>query len=333
MNKINKRFFIFTFSFFIIIILLYFIINAFSISNLKFKRFFILDEETNENNIEIYYTLNENDDVILATKHQNSIEINLLNKDDEKPKPAMTIFIDKDFLSLDDFKKIGTYYYLYSNNGQQIYQISLDDKNYHSYSKMIDYQFVINQFDDQIYLFNNESLLLNEINNLKSYQLKNIDENINNINFIDKNKLIVTTYQNNLYYYDLDNNNVFLINNLPYLNYVIDNNSLYYTYYIDNKLGICQFENGQLIKDFQIKRFEAISIKYYQNYLYLIAPKQILKVSIEREKKNETYEINEYQNMTFDLKNILIANEKLMFLPMIEYTNNIYYYHLMKYKI
>ena len=72
--------------------------------------------------------------------------------------------------------------------------------------------------------------------------------------------------------------------------------------------------------------------------MYLISEKEINKVSISREKRHENLQISTYQNINFSLSNILICNEKLMYLPMIKSFDNYgleeekHTYYLYRYK-
>ena len=75
------------------------------------------------------------------------------------------------------------------------------------------------------------------------------------------------------------------------------------------------------------------------DYMYLISTLEINKVSISRQKRHERLQISTYQYMTFYLTDVIIVNEKLMYLPMIKKFDNYsldevkYSYHLYRYKI
>ena len=114
-------------------------------------------------------------------------------------------------------------------------------------------------------------------------------------------------------------------------------NTTYYTYsYGEDQLGIGIIKDNQEV-NFTIKYVDYLSMRVVDDYIYLINEKFIYKVSISRQKKHETLEISEYVNSSFSLLNIIIVNDKLMYLPMITYVqeggNPYYKYSLYKYEI
>jgi DNA-binding transcriptional regulator LsrR (DeoR family) len=78
-------------------------------------------------------------------------------------------------------------------------------------------------------------------------------------------------------------------------------------------------------------------MKVIDDYIYLINEKNIYKVSISREKRHETLELSEYIDSTFSLLNVIIVNDKLMYLPLIKKVNEgvstYYKYCLYKYEV
>lgn len=331
MKKKLKFNILYIFLFILVIVLLYFVLTTFFTSTLRFKDFFVSTVTSKNNDSIIAYTIDENKDVYYAINDHGILKINYLNKEDGDPKTLYTNDVSETLL-VSNISKFNNQFYIETSNPKNLYSINLDTKKTSIINKEINYQYLINNFDYNIYLLDNENKILSNYQKTLNYQI-NINENINTIKFIDTSKIYVITYQNKIYYYDLITNENLLVTTNNFINYIVFEHDLYYTYNNQNKLGIVKVNYQNIISDFTIKRFAATSILYCDDYLYLINKEQMIKVSLVRQKKNETYQISNYANMSYDLNNIMIASNDLMYLPMIEYVNETYSYHLKKYQV
>lgn len=322
--------------------LIYVIVSAFSFNTLNFKAFYSSDEYLTYDETKFTYSIDENEDIIFVQEENPSeniykYEVNKILKNNIDPKNIVTFEFDKK-INYDFFIKGSNAYFFY-NQSKSVNVICLEDKTYTSYNNLPEGIITINEFDNNMYIYNNNKLYkIDNLNNSYEYYSINNITNIKNVDFIDENTLVCSTYDADIYLLDIKTNNTKQISK-KYLDYYIYNNNVYYTFSYDNKyLGIGYINKTEEVI-FKVKSCDYEKMIVVDDYMYLISTLEINKVSISRQKRHERLQISTYQYMTFYLTDVIIVNEKLMYLPMIKKFDNYsldevkYSYHLYRYKI
>ncbi|MCI5744825.1 MAG: hypothetical protein MR270_00880 [Erysipelotrichaceae bacterium] len=329
--KIGKKTIIYIVLFVFLLSFFYLVISSFFSSSLRFKSYFTYDEIINDNELEISYLVNDKDQIILAYQKDEKIYISEITHDDEKAKNIMHI----DISSYDRFymlKQYGNYYYLFLNSKEKIIKIDLLNKTYECFEFPLSLNIIINEYDNNFYLYEDNKLyLLIGDEKILKYTLPDKKINAKEIFFTSESTFFIATYDGKIYYYD--NLNVKESTNIC-TNYFYYQKKMYYTYYIDNKkMGICYFDGKDEIA-FQIPRTFYLSFIVKGDYLYLIDKDNIYKVCISRKKRQEKLVMGKYENMDYNLENILIINDKMMYLPMKKKIDeNSFLMQLYRYKI
>lgn len=341
--KIRKRTILFIFLFVIILFLLYLIASSFFFNTLTFKTFYQFNRMSeNENDFNIQYVLNDKNEIIYVYKDKEDVKINKILDNDVSPKTLFTFSL-KEEEEIQSFCQAGTYYYLFYQQNQSLIQMDLENKVYQDYKNLPQGKLIINPFNDQLFLYDSNQLFslhyANEnysLDLIYRFSLENVD--IKNIEFLKQNQFIMTTYEGFIYSVNLITNETIKLNRF-YQEYVIENEKLYATFYKDHKtLGILIYD-GLEEETFEINTVDYLKMVVKNDYLYLINNLEMNKVSLVRKKKQEKMIISKYQDMNYNLTNVMIVNEKLMYLPMMK-TNwnydtqkNEYEYYLYRYKI
>ena len=328
--------------FFLILSFIYIIFSTFSFNTLSFSHFFKSDVATNvSDEFHISYSLAKNNQIVFVEKDNDKYKVNKIKANNVDPVTITSI----DASNISNYELIvkGDYAYLFYNNNENVKIIDYTYYKFNDLKDLPDGKTIVNEFNNSLYSYKNNTLTKLIIEN-DSYYLGDIYQIDNSISYIkslifaNENEVIISTYTSCIYRYNLlTNESNLLCEN--YLNYEVYNDTLYYVYSYDNShLGIGVVSNDTN-KKFKIKACDYVSIKVVDDYLYLISENEINKVSISREKRHEKLQISIYQNSEFNLQNVLIVSEKLMYLPMIKYEANDvtneyeYAYYLYRYKI
>lgn len=348
--KVGKRHIIYIVLFFVVVFLVYVLITTFSFNTLTFKNFFKSKVITETDEKITNYTLSEDNDIIYTIKDDKVIKINKIQDNNVDLKTLM-VFNCEEIEKVDSFERFGKNYYLFYNNGHSMKIIDIENLSFKTLKNNGKEKIVINPFDNenQVYLFNDENkdlthLIYDEDKQIFIYNyVMNVgiqsEGLIKDVIFLSENELICSTYTKKLYNVDITTSSIFLYDNEEsFIDLKVYDGKIYYTFIAsDGKLGIKIIHSKDKSDTSLIKRVDALSMQIKNDYLYLICKDQIIKFSLKRLKKNETLTISNYEDYSYDLQDILIVNEKLMYLPMIE-TNNeegkVYYSHaLLRYKI
>lgn len=348
--KVGKRHIFYIVLFFVVVFLVYVLITTFSFNTLTFKNFFKSKVVTEKNEKIINYTLSEDNDIIYTVKDDKVIRVNKIQDNNVEPKTLM-LFYCEEVENVDSFERFGKNYYLFYNNGHSVKIIDIENLSFKTLDNNVKEKIVINPYTDenQVYLFNDESrnlthLIYDDETQTFNYNfVMNVDiqseELIKDVIFLSENELICSTYTNKIYNVDITTSSCFLYDNEEsFIDLKVYDGKICYTFIAsDGKLGIKIIHSKEKSEMSLIKRVDALSMQIKNDYLYLICKDQIIKFSLKRLKKNETLTISKYDNYSYDLQDILIVNEKLMYLPMIETNKDedeITYSHvLFRYKI
>ena len=340
MMKIQKKYIYLTFVFLFISAIIYLIIISYFTSNLLFKNFYTLQNTTqNIQHDKQSYIIDENNEIIYLEKNGNLFSIYSIDQENIEPKKKTSFELENvvDYT----FTKHSDYLYLFYNSYSNLVIINNNTNVNKHYQDIEKGQYIFDDYNNLVYLLNDYNLYsvnfledgisTNLINNLPS-DIKQIKT----VSYVKDNKLSITTYNSELFIYDLTSKKNYKSNHSYHMAYTHEN-ATYYTYsYDDSKIGIGIIKNGQET-NFSINYVDYLSMRVVEDYIYLINEKYIYKVSISRQKRHETLEISEYVNSTFSLLNVIIINEKLMYLPMIAYIQegetSYYKYCLYKYEV
>ncbi len=340
--KLQKRIFLYIFIFVIALFLMYLLVTTFFYNTLNFKTFYQFHKTSQiSNEYNIQYLLNDQNEIVYVYKDKETIKINKILDNDVDPKTLLTFSLDEED-TIQSFRQVGNYYYLMHQQNQSLIKMDLENKNYQEYN-LPEGKFIINPYNNEFYLYDAYQLYeLSYHNNQFDRQLKydfhSQMKEVKNVEFLKENQLVFTTYEGIIYTYDCVANQLTSLKNL-YQEYIIAEDKLYYTSYKNSDKMMISVYDGISEKSFEIDKVDYLKIQVKGDFLYLIDQKQMYKVSISREKKQEKMILSEYQDMTYDLTNVLIVNEKLMYLPMEKATWNYttekddYDYYLYRYKI
>lgn len=350
--RIKKRHIFFIIIFIAILAFVYVVVSAFSFNTLNFKPFYSSKEYVVKDENKYNYVLDSNNDILFVQEEVNEIsnndgkkvtysyEVNKILKDNIAPSNIVTFKFD-DKIKYEFFTK-GDFAYFFYNNGKYVNVINLKDKSYYNYQNLPEGIASVNEFDNNIYIYNDNSLykidrLENGFNQTLYYNINKNIKDIKRVDFVDKNVIVCATYDADIYMIDINTNNHKMISK-KYLDYYVYNQSVYYTFsHDDKKLGIGHLNlNEEII--FSVKNCDYEKMLVVDDYMYLISSYEINKVSIPRQKRHERLQISTYQYMSFSLVDVIIVNEKLMYLPMFKEFDNYsldetkYSYHLYRYK-
>ena len=311
--------------------LIYLIVSTFYFTSLHFKYFYELNETSNVAENKVIYTIMDNENIVYLNKKKDKIIIEQIEPNNVKPELIFEIEIPSNELETYSFIKKGTYHYFFYNNNKSLIIIDITNKKYQTLNNLSYDIFLINENNDSLYYYNNYNIYsLND--NKILYTIKDTILNIKNIDFITNEYLFIQTYNSTNYILNLTNNEYTLIDN--YILYSsIYKNTLYYTYYANDNTLIINSYKDNVFTSFSIKRVEFQSFIVNDDYLYLILDNSIQKVSLSRKKTNEVLNMSGYTSFIYDLNNIIIYNEKTMYLPMIYKEEAIYKYSLYRYKV
>lgn len=336
MTRIQKKYVFLTLTFLFVSAIIYIIVISYFSNNLNFKEYYTLTNTTKDIQHDKVSYICDNGKIFYVEKEKDNFSIYYVTDEDHEPK-KMTSFeiknvVDYNFLHHED------YLYLFYNNTNNL--IIIDKNTYvnQHYIDLPDGQKVYNNYTNEYYVYKEGkiNLLLDYDNKNASFDIPTTIKQVKKVDFIEKEKVVISTYNSELFIYDYINNEIDKIDNM-YNEYYIADDKVYYTYSTkDRKLGFGVVHNGQE-KTFSIESVDYISMRVVDDYIYLINEKNIYKVSIFREKRHETLEISEYIDSTFSLLDVIIINEKLMYLPLIKYENDgvnpFYKYCLYKYEV
>lgn len=297
------------------------IVSGFFQVTLKMKPFYKHDVTYNDEK-HLLYEIDDNNDILMLGNVDEYLTIYRIKDNDNTPKIVERIKTENTKIKNYSFKYLKESYYIFYDNNLIVGKIGSD---YTIYNNVIDdfiYGFdsnVYSYLDYTIYQYN----FADTISKNKIYDISKDIINIKNVDILSNKKAIISTYESKLYYYDLDSNEYNLISPL-YNNYIVNNDTVYYVYY-DNDKQICGVYNQTTNERFKINRFEYNKIIYADDYLYFLNENTIYKISIRRKKQNETIKVTGYNDYIYNLKDILIVNDKQIYLPVIYKDKGIYY--------
>lgn len=338
MIKIQKKYIFLTFGFLFLATIVYIIIISFFTNNLNFKEFYSLQNTTE--NIEYNKTsyIVEEEKIVYVEKNNDTFTFKYFTNNDLEAK-KITSFEIKNVNNYSFIAK-GNYYYFFYNNNNLVLINKQTNMNNH-YVNIPNGQKIFNEFDNNLYIYDDSKLLLidlkdNEFTTSLYYSLPLDISQIKMVDFVGQNKLLVSTYNAKLYIINTIDGSKYQSRN-SYHEYYRKGENVYYTYTTqEQNLGIGIINNNQE-NTFSIKHVDYLTMKVIDDYIYLINEKKIYKVSISREKRHETLELSEYIDSTFSLLNVIIVNDKLMYLPLIKKVNEgvstYYKYCLYKYEV
>lgn len=339
MMKIQKKYIFLTLGFLFFAAIIYIIVLSYFSNNLNFKEYYSLQNTTESIEYDKVSYVVDDDKIVYVEKNNDTFSFNYFTKEDLEAK-KITSFELKDVYNYSFIVKGNFYYFFYNNNNNFV---SINKQTYvnNHYTNLLNGQKIFNDFDGNLYVYNDSKLwsIKLEDNNFSSslfYTLPSEITQIKTVDFISKDKLLVSTYNAKLYIINTINNTKYESQN-NYQEYCRQGENVYYTYAIDDKkLGIGIIKDNQE-KTFSIKNVDYLSMKIVDDYIYLLNEKFIYKVSISREKRHETLELSEYVDSTFSLLNVIIVKDDLMYLPLIkkvtEGVNPYYKYCLYKYEL
>ena len=336
MTRIQKKYIFLTLAFLFVLAIIYIIVISYFSNNLNFKEYYSLPNTTKTIQQDKVSYICENEKIYYLEKEKDNFSIYYVTDDDHESK-KMTSFEIKNVDNYNFLSHASNLYLFYNNTNNLIIIDKYTYVNQH-FTNLPDGQKIYNNYTNKYYVYNegNVNLLLDYGNVDESFKIPSTISQLKKVDFIDVNKVVLSTYNSEIYIYDYINDELDKIDNM-YNEYYVSNGKVYYTYSTkDKKLGFGIFSNGQETT-FSIDSIDYISIKVVDDYFYLISEKFIYKVSISRKKKHETLELSEYIDSTFSLLDVIIVNEKLMYLPLIKYENDginpFYKYCLYKYEI
>ena len=339
--KIQKKSIIYMLLFIFVVVFAYFVIVSFSYNTLNFTHFYksLSTSETIDED-KIVYTINNKNEIVFVINDKEDFIVYKIKDDNVSPKDIVSFKLDSfsnyNFINSDD------YHFMFYNNDNDVVIINEENKSYNIYNNLPNGKKFINHNTNQIFLLNNYDISVLEINNsneLKSKYVLSISneiKDIKNVEFINEEEIVVSTYNGGLFVVNLANNEVTKMSYF-YHQYYVANDNLYYTYSTsDRKLGISIYDGKET--NFSINPVDYLSIQVKADYLYLISNDEIYKVSLSRMKQHETLQSSQYIDMTYSLNQVIIVNEHLMYIPMIKKEGDellgVYYgYYLYRYKV
>ena len=339
--KIQKKSIIYMLLFIFVVVFAYFVIVSFSYNTLNFTHFYksLSTSETIDED-KIVYTINNKNEIVFVINDKEDFIVYKIKDDNVSPKDIVSFKLDGfsnyNFINSDD------YHFMFYNNDNDVVIINDENKSYNIYNNLPNGKKFINHNTNLIFLLNNYDISVLEINNsneLKSKYVLSISneiKDIKNVEFINEEEIVVSTYNGGLFVVNLANNEVTKMSYF-YHQYYVANDNLYYTYSTsDRKLGISIYDGKET--NFSINPVDYLSIQVKADYLYLISNDEIYKVSLSRMKQHETLQSSQYIDMTYSLNQVIIVNEHLMYIPMIKKEGDellgVYYgYYLYRYKV
>lgn len=339
--KIQKKSIIYMLLFIFVVVFAYFVIVSFSYNTLNFTPFYksLSTSETIDED-KIVYSINNKNEIVFVINDKEDFIVYKIKDDNVSPKDIVSFKLDGfsnyNFINSDD------YHFMFYNNDNDVVIINEENKSYNIYNNLPNGKKFINHNTNQIFLLNNYDINVLEINNsneLKSKYVLSISneiKDIKNVEFINEEEIVVSTYNGGLFVVNITNNEVIKMNYF-YHQYYVANDNLYYTYSTsDRKLGISIYDGKET--NFSINPVDYLSIQVKTDYLYLISNDEIYKVSLSRMKQHETLQSSQYIDMTYSLNQVIIVNEHLMYIPMIKKEGDellgVYYgYYLYRYKV
>lgn len=339
--KIQKKSIIYMLLFIFVVVFAYFVIVSFSYNTLNFTHFYksLSTSETIDED-KIVYTINNKNEIVFVINDKEDFIVYKIKDDNVSPKDIVSFKLDSfsnyNFINSDD------YHFMFYNNDNDVVIINEENKSYNIYNNLPNGKKFINHNTNLIFLLNNYDISVLEINNsneLKSKYVLSISneiKDIKNVEFINEEEIVVSTYNGGLFVVNLANNEVTKMSYF-YHQYYVANDNLYYTYSTsDRKLGISIYDGKET--NFSINPVDYLSIQVKADYLYLISNDEIYKVSLSRMKQHETLQSSQYIDMTYSLNQVIIVNEHLMYIPMIKKEGDellgVYYgYYLYRYKV
>ncbi len=329
--RIGKKNVFFILLFIVSLGLVYLIISTFSFISLQFKFFYELSEQSDIVEAKVIYTITNDEKIIYLNKKDNLVTIEQIEPSNVKPIILFSFEIKNEEMQTYSFEKRGNLHYLFYNNNKSLIIIDVKNSEFKIYNDLNFDFFLINENNNSYYYYT-DYVIYSFSENKPIYHISNNILNIKSINFISNDYLFIQTYNESNYILNLTNMEYSLIDN--YILYAsINNNTLYYTYYFSNNdLIITTFKDNEFTS-FKIKRVDFQSFIVKDEYMYLILDNSIQKVSLKRKKANEVLNISGYTDYIYDLNNIIIYNEKTMYLPMIYKETNHYKYRLYRYKV
>lgn len=339
--KIQKKSIIYMLLFIFVVVFAYFVIVSFSYNTLNFTPFYksLSTSETIDED-KIVYTINNKNEIVFVINDKEDFIVYKIKDDNVSPKDIVSFKLDSfsnyNFINSDD------YHFMFYNNDNDVVIINEENKSYNIYNNLPNGKKFINHNTNLIFLLNNYDISVLEINNsneLKSKYVLSISneiKDIKNVEFINEEEIVVSTYNGGLFVVNLANNEVTKMSYF-YHQYYVANDNLYYTYSTsDRKLGISIYDGKET--NFSINPVDYLSIQVKADYLYLISNDEIYKVSLSRMKQHETLQSSQYIDMTYSLNQVIIVNEHLMYIPMIKKEGDellgVYYgYYLYRYKV
>ena len=339
--KIQKKSIIYMLLFICIVVFAYFVVVSFSYNTLTFSPFYkslSVSEKIDED--KIIYTLNKDNEIVFLINNDDDFVVYKIKDNDVSPKDIVSFQID-------DFKNYNLVnsddvIFLFYNYDNDVVVIDEKNRTYAKYNDLPKGKKFINHKTNELYVLSQNVINLVVLDGYGKYTLKEKQvlndeiKDIKNIEFINENEIVVSTYNGKLYVVNSHNQQVIKLKYI-YHQYYVANNNLYYTFSTpDRKLGISIYDGKEM--DFSIDAKDYLSIKVKTDYLYLIANEEIYKVSLTRKKEHETLQMSEYVDMEFSLSQIIIVNEHLMYIPMIkkegnELSGSYYGYYLYRYKV
>ena len=339
--KIQKKSIIYMLLFIFVVVFAYFVIVSFSYNTLNFTPFYksLSTSETIDED-KIVYTINNKNEIVFVINDNEDFIVYKIKDDNVSPKDIVSFKLDSFsnyyFINSDD------YHFMFYNYDNDVVIINEEDKSYSIYNNLPNGKKFIKHKTNQIFILNNYDISVLEINDkneLKSKYVLSISneiKDIKNVEFINEEEIVVSTYNGGLFVVNITNNEVIKMNYF-YHQYYVANDNLYYTYSpSDRKLGISIYDGKET--NFSINPVDYLSIQVKTDYLYLISNEEIYKVSLSRMKQHETLQSSQYIDMTYSLNQMIIVNEHLMYIPMIKKEGDellgVYYgYYLYRYKV
>ena len=334
--KLEKKHVLWMLFFIFLVFLGYIIVSSFFSNNLNFKSFYMYEVTTDtydENQIE--YTINERNEIIYVAKSKDKFVVEKITENNVEPQRIISFALEN--VDTYSFNKIGRYYYFFYNNDESLIRIDDDSKTMKKYDALPEGLKVINSFDNHLYVFNNNKItkLSDDLEIDDFIEIPNTIKNIKKIDFLSLNEIVISTYNSDIYVYNYSSSDLYQIEH-KILNYVVYDNKVYSTFTQGNQLGISIYTNNEETS-FLIDSVDYLTMKVKDDYIYLIDKRYIYKVSISRQKRHETLELNEYANAHINLSDVIIVNEKLMYIELakeefVQLKNEVSYY-LYRYKI
>ena len=304
----------------IVFVFIFFMIQTFSYSTPKFQNYCSVSTDNSG------YFL-DNEDILFSSFDDatNQLKVKKITGNEKVVNTITSVTVDE---QVDNYYLTSTkdYYYLSYNNAKKIYQIKKDNLETEVLVNSNDDVIVYSNYD--IYAYSN-----NKLTSLKDDSVLNINlsiKNIKNIEFYAEKMAFIYTYDGKMYSYDFISNLFYEFDKIVN-SYCISDAALYFAYTNENKIGIgvVNFNNQDPIT-FEISNLAYDVMKTDDKYLYLISEHEIYKINLETKKQNETLKIDTYNEMNYQLRNVMIVNESLMYLPMIKIEDNSQ--HIYRYK-